>query len=184
MDPFYARFFPGEHSDAELGYHRELQARVIGAGAVLDFGCGANTDLARYRTADREVWGVDPHVHPQLAHAAWFRRLTPSGRVPFPDASFDVIASCWVLEHIKDPNRFLGEVWRLLRPGGFFVAVSINALHYVTFLSRLIGLCRTGSPSDWCANCTADPSTTPFPPTTASTVPPGCVRWPSAAAWR
>jgi SAM-dependent methyltransferase len=140
MDACYARFFPGEHSDAEAGYHGELESRLIGARAVLDFGCGDNTGLARYRTPEREVWGVDPNVHPALAHPGWFRRLGPAGVAPFPDASFDVIAACWVLEHVKEPEHFLDEVQRLLRPGGFFVAVSINALHYVTFASRLVGL--------------------------------------------
>ncbi len=140
MDAFYERFFPGEHSNALWGYHRELQCRLIDARQALDFGCGDNSVLARYRTPDRNVWGVDLVRHPCLRHAEWFRLLDDNGRAPFPDHSFDVIASCWVLEHIKHPTRFLAEVQRLLRPGGFLVAVSINALHYVTVFSRLLGM--------------------------------------------
>jgi SAM-dependent methyltransferase len=140
MDAFYTRFFPGESSDAEAGYHRELQSRLLDARQVLDFGCGDNCELARYRTPDRQVWGVDVLKHPYLWHPEWFRLLDSRGRAPFADSSFDVIGSCWVLEHIRHPTRFLAEVQRLLRPGGFFVSLSINSLHYVTFLSRLVGL--------------------------------------------
>jgi 2-polyprenyl-3-methyl-5-hydroxy-6-metoxy-1,4-benzoquinol methylase len=140
LDAFYARFFPGEHSDAEYGYLEEVAARLSKARSVLDFGCGANTDLARYRTPTREVWGVDVQEHPLLEHPAWFRQFDETGRAPFSDGSFDVIVSCWVLEHVKDPSRFLEEIQRLLRPGGCFVAVSINALHYVTLLSRLFSM--------------------------------------------
>lgn len=140
MDAFYARYFPGEDSDAEAGFHRELQSRLIDARQVLDFGCGDNSELARYRTSQRQVWGVDLQSHPHLHHAEWFRLLDSSSRAPFADGTFDVIGSSWVLEHIRQPARFLGEIQRLLRPGGFFVSLSINALHYVTFLSRMVGV--------------------------------------------
>lgn len=144
MDTFYSRFFPGENSDAEAGLHRELQSRLIDARQVLDFGCGDNSELARYRTPARQVWGVDLLRHPHLRHPEWFRLLNSTGRAPFPDHSFDVIGSCWVLEHIRQPVRFLAEIQRLLRPGGFFVSLSINALHYVTFLSRMVGILPHG----------------------------------------
>src|SRR6185312_15665549 len=107
MDPFYARFFPGESSDALEGYHRELRGRLLDARQVLDFGCGDNSELARYRTPERQVWGVDLVQHPHLGHADWFRLLDATGRAPFPDGCFDVIGSCWVLEHVRHPERFL-----------------------------------------------------------------------------
>lgn len=111
-----------------------------GAGRVLDLGCGANTDLAIYRTASREVWGADFEAHPELAHAECFRRLGPGGAIPFPDDYFDVVASVMVLEHVADPSFFLSEVARVLRPGGQFVGHTISGSHYVTWIRRLFGL--------------------------------------------
>jgi SAM-dependent methyltransferase len=137
IDQFIARYFP-EGFDALDLFHRELQARMPDAGTVLDLGCGANRELARYRTPSRQVWGVDFQVHPDTADPDWFRLQRPDGPVPFPDDSFDLIASCWVLEHVREPGPFLAEVSRLLRPGGTFVALSINAWHYVTWLARLV----------------------------------------------
>src|SRR4051812_41705293 len=100
-------------------------------GRVLDLGCGINTDLEAYRTADREVWGTDFDAHAELRHAEWFRHLRPDGTIPFPNRSFDVVAANMVLEHVADPARFFREVARVLRPGGHFVGHSISGTHYV-----------------------------------------------------
>ena len=81
--PFMKRLFPGESSDAEAGYHREVQAHIQSARTILDFGCGDNSELARYRSEAHQVWGVDTHAHPHLQHPDWFRRLSLSGQGRF-----------------------------------------------------------------------------------------------------
>lgn len=133
------RLFPRDVHHVN-GFHQELQAVLPQAGRLLDLGCGINADLARYRTSSREVWGADFEAHPELQHPQWFRRLSPEGAIPFPDAYFDAVASVMVLEHVADPDRFLGEVRRVLRPGGHFVGHTINGLHYVAWIRRLVGL--------------------------------------------
>jgi len=139
MDAFFARYFPRD-GDAIEGYHGAIRSSLPGTRRLLDLGCGDNTDLAVYRGRNREVWGVDFQAHPQLANRAWFRPLEANGAVPFPAGYFDAIASRWVLEHVAQPQRFLDEVQRLLRPGGCFIALTVNAGHYVSWLSRLTDL--------------------------------------------
>lgn len=139
MDAFFARYFPHDY-DAALGYHHAIRCRLDGTGRLLDLGCGDNRDLAPYRSAGRQVWGADFHAHPHLAEPNWFRLLDADGRVPFPAEFFDGIASRWVLEHVARPRQFLAEVHRLLRPGGWFIALTVDARHYVSWLSRLAEL--------------------------------------------
>src|SRR4029079_13822018 len=55
----------------------------------------------------------------------------------FPDGTFDLVFSIYVLEHIPDPRAFAGEMRRLLRPGGIFMALTQNLYHYVSMISAL-----------------------------------------------
>jgi len=40
------------------------------------------------------------------------------GGFPLPDESFDAVLCSQVLEHVFMPDKFLGEIHRVLRPGG------------------------------------------------------------------
>ena len=44
--------------------------------------------------------------------------------LPFDGESFDVVYAGWMLDHVRDIDRALAEVRRVLRPGGTFVAVT------------------------------------------------------------
>ncbi|MGH9107493.1 MAG: class I SAM-dependent methyltransferase [Acidimicrobiales bacterium] len=44
-----------------------------------------------------------------------------AGALPFPDAGFDAAFACLVFEHIEGAEGALGEVGRVLRPGGTFL---------------------------------------------------------------
>jgi SAM-dependent methyltransferase len=134
---FFFRYFPDE-GDPTVGYHEVLAPYLGEARHVLDLGCGDNADLADYRAPGRTVWGADFQFHPRLHDPEWFCLLDREGRAPFPEGTFDVIAARWVLEHVRRPKPFLDEVARLLRPGGTFVALTIYAGHYATWISRLM----------------------------------------------
>jgi SAM-dependent methyltransferase len=133
-------FRPGLSSNAQVGLHAEIVRLLPDAGDVLDLGCGVNRELAGYRTARRRIWGTDLIEHPHLADRPWFRRTGPDGHLPFADASFDLVTSAWVFEHVEQPAAFLTEVHRILRPGGHLIAVTPHAWHYVTWLIRSFGL--------------------------------------------
>lgn len=50
-------------------------------------------------------------------------RVGPPGRLPWPDDTFDLVWSNSVLEHVPEPVPTLSEVRRVLRPGGWTVAM-------------------------------------------------------------
>ncbi|HWQ14946.1 MAG TPA: class I SAM-dependent methyltransferase [Roseiflexaceae bacterium] len=51
--------------------------------------------------------------------------------LPLPDAAFDA-AVCWdVIEHVRDPERVLRELARVLRPGGTALVTVINRRAWV-----------------------------------------------------
>lgn len=100
---------------------------------VLDLGCGSGYGTARIAADCEHITGVD--VAPDaVAHArAHFRgdnleyvAIAPAEErpLPFADASFDVVLSFQVIEHVRDEAAYLAEARRVLRPGGHFIVAT------------------------------------------------------------
>lgn len=54
--------------------------------------------------------------------------------VPLPDESYDVVIANHVLEHIDEDRKAMGELFRLLKPGGMAVlSVPLNASRQQTY---------------------------------------------------
>ncbi len=61
-------------------------------------------------------------------------------RLPYDDASFDVVLFCEVLEHlIEDPVRALLELKRVLRPGGLMVLTTPNVARLENAMRMVAG---------------------------------------------
>jgi SAM-dependent methyltransferase len=90
------------------------------APAVLDLGCGAggSRDVFRARHPGVRWTGLDVPDSPSPPPPDPDIRLYDGGRLPFEDGAFDVVFCKQVLEHVHDPRHVLGEVARVLAPGG------------------------------------------------------------------
>jgi ubiquinone/menaquinone biosynthesis C-methylase UbiE len=89
---------------------------------VLDYGAGEGKHLHLIRTVrpQARLVGVDIRA----AHSAVdfeFHQVAANARLPFADATYDIVISCDVLEHVADINQSLEEISRVLRRGGSFV---------------------------------------------------------------
>lgn len=104
----------------------------IPKGRLLDWGCGFGqmTYLLRRRGFDVTAFDIESETT-QLPDLPLTRALQvvcsrhPT-ELPFPDASFDAVLSCGVLEHVDEYSQpgnevlSLGEIRRVLKPGGHF----------------------------------------------------------------
>ena len=139
-----ARPCGGAHASAEPGsaaYFAEVEAArdrlepFIPAFAeferwrgrrVLEVGVGLGTDFVRFARAGADLHGVDlteaavDLVRQRLAQEGLEAsvRVADAERLPFDDASFDLVYSWGVLHHTPDPPAAVAEVRRLVRPGG------------------------------------------------------------------
>ncbi len=52
-------------------------------------------------------------------------------RLPFADASFDVVISCETIEHVPDVQSTLNEMYRVARPGGRLFLTTPNYLNFM-----------------------------------------------------
>lgn len=61
-------------------------------------------------------------------------RLFDGVKLPVPDASVDVVWACYCMQHFRDPRAMLGEIHRVLRPGGTLVCRVDLRDHYHMFV--------------------------------------------------
>jgi ubiquinone/menaquinone biosynthesis C-methylase UbiE len=97
---------------------------------VLDLGCGAGTDTlvaAQMVGAGGRVTGIDmtPEMLAKARAAAAEMGVTnvefvegEAERLPFADASFDVVISNGVIDLVPDKDAVFAELYRVLAPGG------------------------------------------------------------------
>ncbi len=103
------------------------QVGLAQADDVLDVGCGTGAitkTLIRWKPA--RVIGLDIDAQTlAFAQAHEDSAVYVQGdahRLPFPDRSFDVVLSHFLLLWLADPARGVREMARVLRPGGYAVA--------------------------------------------------------------
>jgi SAM-dependent methyltransferase len=90
--------------------------RPIGThSTVLDFGCGRGDAVDAWREAGHEASGCDIALERSGESLCLIERPY---RLPFGDATFDLVVSNMVLEHVQDHDAAFREIRRVLRPGG------------------------------------------------------------------
>jgi 2-polyprenyl-6-hydroxyphenyl methylase / 3-demethylubiquinone-9 3-methyltransferase len=109
---------------------------------VLDVGCGGGFTSEFLHQRGAVVSGID--VSPSLISAAQRHaratgkdidyRVGSAEELPYPDASFSVVACIDVVDHVPSPARVVRECHRVLAPGGLFLWVTINR----TFRARVM----------------------------------------------
>lgn len=113
---------------------------------VLDVGCGAAIDLARFAQGGAKVTGVDVAASAiELARANFSQQgLTGNFRVangeqlPFADNTFDLVYAHGVVQYTASPKRLVEECRRVLKPGGDAIFQVYNRHSWLNALSKLM----------------------------------------------
>ena len=113
---------------------------------VLDVGCGAGVDLARFVKGGAAGVGVD--LASSAAHLASenFRQQNLAGsfveadgeQLPFPADAFDVVYAHGVVQYTTDGRGLIEECRRVLKPGGTAVFQVYNRISWLNALSKLM----------------------------------------------
>ncbi len=115
-----------------------VESRLAPESAVLDLGCGRTGGMERFWRRARLAVGIDPDLESLAGRRPGMPVIQGGGdSLPFAGASFDMVVSVWVLEHLEAPERVFGEVARVLKPGGHFIFLTPNALNPLILGNRV-----------------------------------------------
>lgn len=130
---------PARKYDLYIGrYSREIAPRFlefagIGAGPVLDVGCGPGclTELLAARLGAANVAAVD--LSEPFVNACRSRipgadvRLASADSLPFARATFEAALAQLVLSFVREPDLMAAELARVVKPGGVVAACTFEA---------------------------------------------------------
>lgn len=114
---------PFIHQVAQFTRHRGKK--------VLEVGVGAGTDHLQWARAGCECFGVDlteagiETTRKRLSCYGFESRLKrlDAERLPYEDATFDIVYSWGVIHHSEKPEQITAEIHRVLKPGGAFIGM-------------------------------------------------------------
>lgn len=112
----------------------EQAARFAEGKVVLDLGCNLGYGSNIIKRVCKSAVGVDVSSKAVSTANNLFGRngidfqVIDGKRLPFEDDEFDLIVSFQVIEHIVDYREYIGEIKRVLSPGGKVLFTTPNGL--------------------------------------------------------
>ena len=132
------------HEDASSPWY-DLVRKTIGPVAglqVLEVACGRGGFVRELARAGARIAGCDFSFSALRVAKS---KLSQNGlnrlggqlaqgdvqKLPFADASFDIVISCETIEHVPDAQSALNEMYRVARPGGRLFLTTPNYLNFM-----------------------------------------------------
>jgi ubiquinone/menaquinone biosynthesis C-methylase UbiE len=109
---------------------------------MLDIGIGTGIFASEFVKRGVTVYGIDPSEKMiNIAMKRGFNAQLGSGEdIPFGDNCFDLILSMTSIEFSKEPERFVLEMVRVVKPDGLVVLAALNLLSLYGIRRRIKAL--------------------------------------------
>lgn len=137
---------PKEYDELEDRYKKVLEIfSKYKFERILDIGCGdGNFSILLAKACEaKEVYGIEiSEKGVELARkngVKAFQLDVDEEDFPFKDNYFDAVFAGEIIEHLFDPDHFLDEVYRVLKPEGIFVLTTPNLASIHNRIALLFG---------------------------------------------
>jgi ubiquinone/menaquinone biosynthesis C-methylase UbiE len=136
-------------NNSQHAYKEKLKTYANPERRWLDLGCGhqlfpewmpgGDQEAEAVTSTIKQVVGIDRDFSSLARHATFRNKVCGElHQLPFRDGSFDLVTANMVIEHIEHPDVMLGEISRVLGPGGIFLLHTPNKHGYSTLVTHLI----------------------------------------------
>ncbi|HEY6170759.1 MAG TPA: class I SAM-dependent methyltransferase [Candidatus Kapabacteria bacterium] len=126
FDYFEERSGATEHSERRL---REYITSLVpsNVSTILDVGCGSAWVAKTFLPKGKTVYSLDASItnpgkaltgYPSDKHVGV---AADAFALPFADNSFDCIIAAEIIEHVSEPEKFVHELHRVVKPGGVLI---------------------------------------------------------------
>ena len=133
IDPKHSPFF-GKKAVLEHQLRYNFAKRFVKNRVVIDLGCGVGYGtVALAKARARKVYGIDinkdaiEYAKAQYCHKNITYSVKDALNTKLPSRIADVVIAFEVIEHAKNPKKFLQEAARLLKPDGIFIMSTPNS---------------------------------------------------------
>lgn len=119
-------------------FERKIRDLLKPEHTLLDAGCGRTAPiLSKFRGQAQQLIGVDlVDFTTQIDDMQLIKGDLSNTNLP--DASIDLIMARSVMEHVADPTAVYQEMYRVLKPGGYFIFLTANLWDYSALVARVV----------------------------------------------
>jgi 2-polyprenyl-3-methyl-5-hydroxy-6-metoxy-1,4-benzoquinol methylase len=117
----------------------DVLARLGAGGTLVDVGCGTGLFRDYVPSSIGRYIGVDAVRYDGLpSDVAFLAADLDRDPVPLDDASADVVVAIETIEHLENPRRFVRELVRVVRRGGWVIVTTPNQLSLLSLLTLAV----------------------------------------------
>ncbi|MCH7951963.1 class I SAM-dependent methyltransferase [Patescibacteria group bacterium] len=113
--------------------------------SILDLGCDdGSIAVERFKNKinNPNIFGLDADLEKlKQARKRGIKAIKANVEKPFPfnSEAFDLVSANQIIEHLANADRFLKEIYRVLRPGGYLVLATENLSSWHNMCALLLG---------------------------------------------
>lgn len=126
---YYNVAFEGNRNFNKDASFLETKKHINKNSVICEFGCGDGSKLIHYKNLVKEIYGFD--LSGKAIRKA--KKMIPNGKFYvsdnakiFKDNMFDVTLSFYFLEHVENPRKFINEMLRVTKKGGYVMGLCPN----------------------------------------------------------
>jgi SAM-dependent methyltransferase len=133
---FKDRYFREEHPYRTL--EQEVERHLRPEHTLLDAGCGRTAPvLMKFKDRARRLIGVDVvDFSPLAANVELLKN--DLGHMSIESDSVNIVMARSVMEHVTDPAKVYAEIYRVLKPNGYFIFLTANLWDYASLIAKLV----------------------------------------------